>query len=201
MAAAMRFTIDAPETGYELRPPHLLPVATAPAAMRRAALDRLQALDAGALDGESLRRRSLAAFMLLTAGEAERALELLGPCAVAQQAAGLPRDRVATELRQVQALQALGRADDAATLAATVVARCRDEPALFPLLHYALHHLGKALAQAGRPQDAARALHEALALRRGLDQPGLLASTQAALELVQPAADAAEPARTGARSA
>jgi kanamycin kinase len=47
--------------------------------------------------------------------------------------------------------------------------------------HYALQHLGKALADAGRPVDAEDALARALALRRAGGDEELVASTEAAL--------------------
>lgn len=48
--------------------------------------------------------------------------------------------------------------------------------------HYALQHLGKTLADAGRREEAAAALERALALRQAAGDAGLVASTQAALD-------------------
>jgi tetratricopeptide (TPR) repeat protein len=48
--------------------------------------------------------------------------------------------------------------------------------------HFALQHLGKTLADAGRREEAAHALEDALALRRAAGDSELVASTEAALE-------------------
>jgi tetratricopeptide (TPR) repeat protein len=48
--------------------------------------------------------------------------------------------------------------------------------------HFALQHLGKTLADAGRPAEAATALDRALALRKAVGDAELVASTEAALE-------------------
>jgi kanamycin kinase len=48
--------------------------------------------------------------------------------------------------------------------------------------HYALQHLGKTLADAGRSEEATAALERALALRRAAGDAGLVASTEAALD-------------------
>jgi kanamycin kinase len=45
-----------------------------------------------------------------------------------------------------------------------------------------LQHLGKTLADAGRSEEATAALERALALRRAAGDPGLVASTEAALD-------------------
>jgi tetratricopeptide (TPR) repeat protein len=47
--------------------------------------------------------------------------------------------------------------------------------------HYALQHLGKTLADAGRRAEALEALEHALALRRADEDSELVASTEAAL--------------------
>lgn len=47
--------------------------------------------------------------------------------------------------------------------------------------HFALQHLGKALLDAGRFLDAIEALEAALAIRRDLGEPSLIASTKQAL--------------------
>jgi tetratricopeptide (TPR) repeat protein len=48
--------------------------------------------------------------------------------------------------------------------------------------HFALQHLGKTLADAGRPAEAATAFDRALALRTTAGDAELVASTEAALE-------------------
>lgn len=177
------FTIAGAGTEYRLALPHLLPEAIDPAAMLAAARQTAFARDAASASAETLRAQSMAAFMLLCADKPEEAETVLRKVIAAQAAIGDAGARGASELRLVQVLQRLGRVNEAVRLATEVVARQSNGS---PGQHFALHHLGKALMQAGAHGEARAALSKALALRLTLGNAELLASTRQALALLEP---------------
>ncbi len=129
------------------------------------------------------RARSLAAFMLLCAGLPTDAEVVLREVIAAQIASQDHAGRISSELRLVQVLQRLGFVDEAVCLAAEVAAR---QPQDSGTRHFALHHLGKALVQAGEYARGRAALSEALALRQALGSSELISSTLEALSLLPP---------------
>lgn len=176
------FTIAGAGTEYRLCLPHLLPAAMDPAAMLAAAHIAL-AQDVDAEPAEMLAAQSRAAFMLLCAGQPEAAQTILRRVIAAQTARGDAGQRYASELRLVQVLQQLGRTDEAVQLANEVAQR---QSKCATGQHFALHHLGKALLQAGAHGEARAALSQALALRLALGKAELIASTRQALALLPP---------------
>lgn len=175
-------TIAGEGTEYRLCLPHLLPEAIDQAAMLSAAQAALSQHSAS-VSAEALRAQSMAAFMLLCAGEPDQAEAVLRRVIAAQDAIGDAGARSGSELRLVQVLQRLGRVNDAVRLATEVLAR---QPSDSPSQHFALHHLGKALMQAGAHGVARATLSKALALRLALGKAELIASTRLALSLLEP---------------
>ncbi|MBA4340535.1 MAG: hypothetical protein C0423_00120 [Methylibium sp.] len=130
---------------------------------------------------EALRAQSMAAFMLLCAGELDKAEAVLRRVIAKQNAIGDAGARSGSELRLVQVLQRLGRVNEAVSLATEVLARQSKDS---PREHFALHHLGKALMQAGAQGEARVTLSRALTLRLALGNAELIASTRHALALL-----------------
>ncbi|QPF71585.1 hypothetical protein G8A07_00700 [Roseateles sp. DAIF2] len=176
-------------TEYRLCLPHLLPEAIDQAAMLAAA-QAVLAQNSKSESAQALRAQSMATFMLLCAGELDAAEGVLDRVIAAQAAMGDARTRSASELRLVQVLQRLGRVNEAVRLASEVVAQQSNDS---PVRHFALHHLGKALMQAGAHGEARAALVEALALRLALGNAELIASTRQALTLLESRPLAATP--------
>ncbi|MBT9457003.1 MAG: hypothetical protein IV097_10325 [Burkholderiaceae bacterium] len=174
-------TIAGAGTEYRLCLPHLLPEAINQAAMLAAAQ---AAFAQGSVSepAEALRSQSVAAFMLLCAGEPDEAEVVLHGVIAAQTATGSAGARSASELRLVQVFQRLGRVNEAVSLATEVVARQSDDS---PGHHFALHHLGKALIQAGEHGKARVSLSKALAFRLALGNSGLIESTRQALAVLE----------------
>ncbi len=119
--------------------------------------------------------------MLLCVGRAAQAEAILREVISAQMVSEDDAARVSSELRLVQVLQRLDRADEAVSLATQVVGRL--QPSSLKR-HFALHHLGKALAQTGVYDNARAVLSEALSLRQALGKRELIASTLEALSLL-----------------
>ena len=179
MALTDDYTLCVAGTGteYRLCAPYLLPEAVDPIAMQAVAKQSLALHPCTALSQDASRARSAAAFMLLCVGRAAQAEAILREVISAQMVSEDDAARVSSELRLVQVLQRLDRADEAVILATQVV--CRLQPTSL-MRHFALHHLGKALAQTGA-YDNARA---ALSLRQALGKSELIASTLEALSLL-----------------
>jgi kanamycin kinase len=81
-------------------------------------------------------------------------------------------------IRLGEAYRCADRVDQALTELTTALAESRQTA----LEHFALQHLGKALADAGRTEEAVEALERALALRREKGDAELVESTERALE-------------------
>ncbi|WP_323929296.1 tetratricopeptide repeat protein [Aeromonas veronii] len=168
-------------TEYRLCAPFLLPKAVDPIAMLAVANQSLDLHPCAALSQDASRARSAAAFMLLCVGRAAQAEAILREVISAQMVSEDDAARVSSELRLVQVLQRLDRADEAVSLASQVVERLQPNSLM---LHFALHHLGKALVQTGAYDNARAVLSEALSLRQALGKSELIASTQEALSLL-----------------
>ncbi len=119
--------------------------------------------------------------MLLCVGRAAQAEAILREVISAQMVSEDDVARVSSELRLVQVLQQLDRLNEAVSLASQVVERLQPNSLM---LHFALHHLGKALVQTGAYDNARAVLSEALSLRQALGKSELIASTQEALSLL-----------------
>lgn len=175
------FCIAGTGTEYRLCAPYLLPEAVDPIAMQAAANQSLDLHPCAALSRAASRSRSVAAFMLLCVGRAAQAEAILREVISAQMVSEDDVARVSSELRLVQVLQQLDRLDEAVSLASQVVERLQPNSLM---LHFALHHLGKALVQTGAYDNARAVLSEALSLRQALGKSELIASTQEALSLL-----------------
>lgn len=175
------FCIAGTGTEYRLCAPFLFPKAVDPIAMLAVANQSLDLHPCTALSQDASRARSAAAFMLLCVGRAAQAEAILREVISAQMVSEDDAARVSSELRLVQVLQRLDRADEAVILATQVV--CRLQPTSL-MRHFALHHLGKALAQTGAYDNARTVLSEALSLRQALGKSELIASTLEALSLL-----------------
>ncbi|MFQ1990210.1 hypothetical protein ACTG2S_10985 [Aeromonas sp. 82P] len=175
------FCVAGTGTEYRLCAPYLLPEAVDPIAMQAAANQSLDLNPCAALSRAASRARSAAAFMLLCVGRAAQAEAILQEVISAQMVSEDDVARVSSELRLVQVLQRLDRADEAVSLATQVV--CRLQPKSL-MRHFALHHLGKALVQTGAYDNARAVLSEALSLRQALGKSELIASTLEALSLL-----------------
>ncbi|HDX8427481.1 hypothetical protein ACK356_07345 [Aeromonas veronii] len=175
------FCVAGTGTEYRLCAPYLLPEAVDPIAMLAVANQSLALHPYAALSQDASRARSVAAFMLLCVGRAAQAEAILREVISAQMVSEDDAARVSSELRLVQVLQRLDRADEAVSLATQVV--CRLQPTSL-MRHFALHHLGKALVQTGAYDNARAVLSEALSLRQTLGKSELIASTLEALSLL-----------------
>ena len=183
------FCIAGTGTEYRLCAPYLLPEAVDPIAMLAVANQSLDLHPCAALSQDASRARSAAAFMLLCVGRAAQAEAILREVISAQMVSEDDVARVSSELRLVQVLQRLDRADEAVSLATQVV--CRLQPKSL-MRHFALHHLGKALVQTGAYDNARAVLSEALSLRQALGKSELIASTLEALSLLPSEEQAAQ---------
>lgn len=175
------FCIAGTGTEYRLCAPFLLPKAVDPIAMLAVANQSLDLHPCAALSRPASRSRSVAAFMLLCVGRAAQAEAILREVISAQMVSEDDVARVSSELRLVQVLQQLDRLNEAVSLASQVVERLQPNSLM---LHFALHHLGKALVQTGAYDNARAVLSEALSLRQALGKSELIASTQEALSLL-----------------
>ena len=172
--------IAGPGTEYRIDPVSLRAVAVDSPAMCRLAKGLLDGVQTGRNASEAAAALSTAAFMLLTAGQPESAERLLRD-ALRTQVHGPPGPYLASRLRLVQVLQELERTSEAVHEARIVLRTVRSSPELLDLLDFALHHLGKALLQAGDTEGATAALSEALFLREAKGDPSLVESTELAL--------------------
>ncbi|HHQ4601583.1 TPA: hypothetical protein ACSP82_002467 [Aeromonas veronii] len=143
--------------------------------MLAAANQSLDLHPGAALSRDASRARIAAAFMLLCVGRAAQAEAILREVISAQMVSEDVAARVSSELRLVQVLQRLDRASEAVSLATQVVERLQPTSLM---RHFALHHLGKALAQTGAYDNARAVLSEALG------KSELIASTLEALSLL-----------------
>jgi tetratricopeptide (TPR) repeat protein len=169
-------------TEYLLVRPHLLPRAVDPESMLAAARALIATHKHAGASREAARARSGAGFMLLCAGHAEEAAALLRQAIDEQRLLADDEGRAASEMRLIQALQHLGQLDEALAQAEQVASEL--ERRASPLLHYALHHLGKVQLQAGQVTRARRSLTQARALRQVLGHAELVDSTEQALALL-----------------
>ncbi|MCF5895396.1 hypothetical protein ACET9R_15850 [Aeromonas veronii] len=183
------FCVAGTGTEYRLCAPYLLPEAVDPIAMLAVANQSLDLYPCAALSRDASRARSAAAFMLLCVGRAAQAEAILREVISAQMVSEDVAARVSSELRLVQVLQRLDRASEAVSLATQVVERLQPTSLM---RHFALHHLGKALAQTGAYDNARAVLSEALSLRQALGKSELIASTLEALSLLPSEKQAAQ---------
>ncbi|HHQ4476199.1 TPA: hypothetical protein ACSPZR_000930 [Aeromonas veronii] len=183
------FCVAGTGTEYRLCVPYLLPEAVDPIAMLAVANQSLDLYPYAALSQDASRARSAAAFMLLCVGRAAQAEAILREVISAQMVSEDDAARVSSELRLVQVLQRLDRADEAVSLATQVVERLQQSSLM---RHFALHHLGKALVQIGAYDNARAVLSEALSLRQALGKSELIASTLEALLLLSSEEQAAQ---------
>lgn len=93
---------------------------------------------------------------------------------------GERRMRVATLIRLGELNRCRDRVDAAEALLREALDGSSD-PDCADYRHFALQHLGKTLLDAGRFGDAVETLETALAVRRDLGEPSLIASTEQAL--------------------
>jgi tetratricopeptide (TPR) repeat protein len=181
-----RLTIDGTvNTEYVLVEPWLLPVASYPELMQGAADRLLEDLIPQPDERVASRTRSQIGFMLTCLNQADQAVQILRACAHAQRLLGDIRSLVATELRLVQALQASNQVAAATEAGQAALARCTGDPTLLDLQHFAHHHLGKVMLQAGLYQQAKQHLQIALDLRQTSSNEELMSSTQVALSLLR----------------
>jgi tetratricopeptide (TPR) repeat protein len=179
-------TIDGTvNTEYVLVEPWLLPVASYPKLMQGAVDHLLENLARQVNEEVASRSRSQMGFMLTCLNRAAEAAQILRACARAQHLLGDLRGLVATELRLVQALQASNQVAAATEAGRAALARCTEDPTLFDLQHFAHHHLGKVMLQAGLYQQAKQHLQVALDLRQKSSDEELILSTQGALSLLR----------------
>lgn len=184
------FCVAGTGTEYRLCAPFLLPKAVDPIAMLAVANQSLDLHPCAALSQDASSARSAAAFMLLCVGRAAQAEAILREVISAQMVSEDDAARVSSELRLVQVLQRLDRADEAVSLASQVVERLQQS---YLMRHFARHHLGKALVQTGAYDNARAVLSEALSLRQTLGKSKLIASTLEALSLLPSEEQAAHP--------
>lgn len=176
------FTIAGTGTEYRIDPATLRAVADDPTAMRLAAAGILRAGEIGNDAQDAAAGKSMAAFMLAISGDADSAESLIRE-ALRVQTSGPMRPFVVSRLRLVQILQELGRVTDAVEEAQASLAVVRCEPDVSDLLDFALHHLGKALLEAGEADESIQVFSEALGLRREKGDEQLVRSTQMALDV------------------
>ncbi|MDC6169706.1 hypothetical protein [Paucibacter sp. XJ19-41] len=174
------FTIAGPGTEYGIDPVSLRAVALDPTTMRVIAMDLARCGEEGEDAGDAASKKSMAAFMLATAGAAASA-ECLLRDALRTQANGPARPLVVSRLRLVQVLQELDRPAEAVSEATAALAAVRSTPALADLEDFALHHTGKALLQAGDKAHALQVLGEALRLRQHKGDELLIRSSEMAI--------------------
>jgi RimJ/RimL family protein N-acetyltransferase len=130
---------------------------------------------------QGARCASEAALLFVLLGHPDDARALFDFALARQPASERLYDRTVTELRFAQLPQFAGQLAESESLFAELVARCRDEPRLHPLLDFALQHLGKVLFDRGDYVCALDCFREALALREAKDDRQLTASTQLAI--------------------
>jgi len=176
------FRVEDPGTEYTIDPATLRGTAVHPAAMIAAAESLVARATTSSDPRDPVADVSKAALMFAMAGQLARAGELL-PALSNLDPDVDPRHRVAAQLRLVQLLQALGRLAEAVAVAQQALTASRASPSARPLEHLALHHLGKALLDAGDASGARQALARALQLREGLGDAALVQSTRLALSV------------------
>ena len=172
-------------TEYVLGPPWLLPEASRPELMQAAINSLLANLEFERDQRQAVRSRSQVGFMFICLGRKDEALKTLHDCARSQESIQDYRGLIATQLRQVQALQAINDAAAAVEIGRAALSRSNADPALSDLQHFAYHHLGKAELQAGLYGEARQHLLIALASRQQMSDHELVSSTQAALALLR----------------
>ncbi|MEV4805862.1 tetratricopeptide repeat protein [Nonomuraea sp. NPDC049421] len=116
---------------------------------------------------------------LLVLGEYAAAIDHLNR---ALTQADTTRRRIAASLNLADTHRYAGDATTAETICRTTLTLARAEAP--ELTCFSLQHLGKALIDLDREQEAREALQEALAIRTANGDPNLIASTQAALQLL-----------------
>src|SRR5215471_16931495 len=130
---------------------------------------------------QGARCASEAALLFVLLEHHDVARELFDFALARQPASERVYDRTVTELRHAQLLQLAGQLAESEALFADLVARCRGEPTLHPLLDFALQHLGKVLFDQEEYERALARFQEALALREAKGDRELIASTQLAV--------------------
>jgi kanamycin kinase len=116
---------------------------------------------------------------LLVLGEYGDAIGHLGR---ALDLADTSRRRIAASLNLADAYRYAGDAAGAETVCRAMLALAREEAP--EMLSFALQHLGKALIDLGRREEAREVLEEALDLRVAEGDPELIASSRAVLRLL-----------------
>jgi len=130
---------------------------------------------------QGARCASEAALLFVLLDHHDDARELFYFALARQPASERLYDRTVTQLRFAQLLQFAGQLAESESLLANLVARCRGEPSLHPLLDFALQHLGKVLFDQGEYGRALDRFREAMALREAKGDRELIASTQLAI--------------------
>ena len=148
-------------------------VADDPAAVRRALAEARARIGDG---GDPARLLGYAGNALRLLGEHEEAV-----AAHREALAAAPAGRAGLAAR-IRLGESLRCADDFAGAERELRAALEQAGAASPLRHFALQHLGKTLVDAGRREEAATVLAEALALREAKGDAALVESTRAALE-------------------
>lgn len=176
--------VDGPGTAYRLALPWLLPVAVDSSAMAAACERLLGEAAIAPTPGAAWHARSLAGYMLVCLGDGQGAVDLLQSCVDAQHLLDDAAGAVRARLRLTQALQIADRPAEAVGMAQAALAVIEADPRTAHLRHFVLHHLGKALHQAGDPLRARAMLDAALEQRHRLGDDELMASTVEALRLL-----------------
>ena len=127
------------------------------------------------------RSASEAALLFVLLGHYDDARQLFDFSLARQPASERLYDRTVTQLRFAQLPQFAGQLSESESLFADLVARCRGDPTLQPLLDFALQHHGKVLFDQGDYGRALDRFQEALALREAKGVSELIASTQIAI--------------------
>jgi tetratricopeptide (TPR) repeat protein len=175
-------SVAGPGTEYTIDPVSLRAVAIDLPAMHQQAAELLRSsqMDQDIRDAAS--KMSMAAFMLATAGQADSAETLLRD-AIRVQAVNSARPALVSRLRLVQVLQELDKPEDALAEAKAAHEIASSDESLADLRDFVLHHLGKALLEAGQHMEGVDYLYEALRLRQAKADEQLILSTQMALDV------------------
>lgn len=160
-----------------------------PAAMRARAAELAAQAEHHADPAEAARAASSAAMLWVLLDDLAAARPRFDFALARQPLDTQPAARTITEIRLAQWHQAAGELGTARRHLDALVARCRADGALQPLLHFALQHLGKVLYELGEHDAALACLREAYGLRQALARAAeLLASTELAIDTVHRAA-------------
>jgi tetratricopeptide (TPR) repeat protein len=119
------------------------------------------------------------------AGEIQRAETLLNDALEIAAREGDARLAATQRIRLADVIAAAGHPREAASRLETLLAECGHDERLRGLTDFVHQHLGKALAEAGRIEEAIAHFERALALRTRQQDEDLVASTRHALEIAR----------------